>query len=31
MTFLGLVVKMFTGLERIVPENYDECKTFKLN
>jgi hypothetical protein len=30
MTTLGLVVKMLTGLERIVPENYDDYQNFKI-
>lgn len=31
MTFLGLVVKMLTGLERVIPENYDDYKRFKFS
>lgn len=33
MTLLGLVVKMLTGLDEekiVVPENYDNYKTFKV-
>jgi hypothetical protein len=31
MTTLGLIVKMLTGLERIVPENYDDYQNFKID
>ena len=28
MTLLGLMVKMLTGLEKVVPENYDSYQRF---
>jgi hypothetical protein len=31
MTTLGLVVKMLTGLQHVVPEDYDNYQSFNFN